>query len=231
MQGVPSWKDRMIRERVSTRGIIRPLEAESELVALNVPSDIIGVLSELVVRRYIEGKSKFDKKFASTKTTIEKQRSRNVELARKDINRNMATLQGSVSSEGAEGKEKHDEPKKGIKEGLQAASGSWSWAWALDTSERPPPSSIVSRRDTREAVRLARIADQAILQDDSQLSANNLWSLIVNFLNASSDRSKFSPRKPTAPKSPVSKDQGPGLAPPTPLLPASFSSSSLSEME
>ncbi|EGO26401.1 hypothetical protein SERLADRAFT_414458 [Serpula lacrymans var. lacrymans S7.9] len=207
--GVPSWKEGMIRERVSTRGVIRPLEAENELDAFHVPPDIIGVLSELAVRRYIEGKTKFDKKFAGAMNTIEKQRSRNLELAKKDIYRNMSQLQGSLTLPESkdDGKEKRKPGNKGIKEGLKAASGSWSWAWALDADERPPPSSIVSRRDTEEARRLARIADQAVLQEDSQLSANNLWSLVVNFLSVTPDKSKHSSRENAVPSSPVMEEQ------------------------
>ena len=57
----------------------------------------------------------------------------------------------------------------------------WTWAWALD-DEHPPPSSIVSRRDTAEARRLARVADLSVEQEESKLSGNMLWSVLVNFL-------------------------------------------------
>ena len=78
--------------------------------------------------------------------------------------------------------------RDGIREGLKS-SGSWGWAWALDADERPPPSSIVARRDTQEAVKLARIADQAVLaEEDVVISGNNLWTLMVNFLTASPDK-------------------------------------------
>lgn len=181
-QGTPSWKEGMIRERVSTRGLIRPLEPESELDALLVPQGILGALSELAVRRYLDGKAKFDKKFAKDLRAVQKQRDRNLELSSKDVMKNIAQLQGLKSSQGKNGKGKAHDTKKGVKEGLDASSASWSWAWALDVDERPPPSSIVSRRDTTEARRLARIADQAVLQEHSQMSANSLWAVVVNFL-------------------------------------------------
>lgn len=176
------WKEGMIRERVSTRGMIRPLEPESELDAFHVPPEILGALSELAVRRYLEGNAKFDKKFAKDFRAIQKQRDRNLELSRKDTMKNIAQLQVSKSSQSKNGKGKEPDTTKGFKEGLEAASASWSWAWALDTDERPPPSSIVSRRDTTEARRLARIADQAVLQEHSHISANSLWAFIDNFL-------------------------------------------------
>ncbi|GJE91355.1 alpha/beta hydrolase [Phanerochaete sordida] len=172
----------MIRERVSTHGIIRPLEPESELPAFSLPPELIGVVSELAVRRYHDAKAKFDKKFSSTVKTIEKHRRRNLDIAHRDAVRNMAQLQHYVGQGGAAG------APRGIAEGLKS-SGSWSWAWALDADERPPPSSIVARRDTSEAVELARIADQAVLADeDVVVSGNNLWQLMVNFLTTSPEK-------------------------------------------
>jgi hypothetical protein len=179
-QSAPTWKEGMICERVSTRGVIRPLEPD--LDALLVPAEILGALSELTVRRYLNGKVRFDKKFAKEVRAIQKQRDRNLELSKQDVMKNIAQLQGLKSSQSKNGKGKAHDTPKGIKEGLEPASASWSWAWALDADERPPPSSIVSRRDTSEARRLARIADQAVLQEYSQISANSLWAVVVNFL-------------------------------------------------
>ncbi|OBZ69937.1 AB hydrolase superfamily protein C4A8.06c [Grifola frondosa] len=174
--------DTMIRERVSTRGVVRPLEAEGELPAFLLPPALIGVISELAVRRYLDGNAKFTKKFSKTSKSIEKKRQRNLDLAHKDTVRSMAQLQMYLQQEDGQ----DPDTSKGIKEGL-AASGSWSLAWALDEDEHPPPSSIVSRRDTGEARRLAKIADQAVLMDDHTMSGNNLWSLIVNFLTVPPD--------------------------------------------
>ncbi|OJA08539.1 hypothetical protein AZE42_02455, partial [Rhizopogon vesiculosus] len=176
-QGVPSWKEGMIRERVSTRGVIRPLEPESDLDVLRFHQTILGTLSELAVLRYLDGKATFDKKFAKDLRAVQKQRDHNLELSKKDVMKNIAQLQGSKSSQNRNGKGKARDTTKGIKEGLEAASASWSWAWALDANERPPPSSIVSRRDTAEARRLAQIADQVALQEHSQMSANSLWAV------------------------------------------------------
>lgn len=183
----------MIRERISTHGIIRPLEPESELQAFSLPPELIGVVSELAMRRYQDAKAKFDKKFARTVKSIEKHRRRNLDIAHKDALRNMAHLQHYVAQGGA-APEKH-ETFRGIKEGLKT-SGSWSWAWALDADERPPPSSIVARRDTQEAVELARIADQSVLaEEDVVISGNNLWSLMVNFLTTSPDKNQHAKHK------------------------------------
>ncbi|KAG2104030.1 uncharacterized protein F5147DRAFT_270934 [Suillus discolor] len=187
-ENLPSWKEGMIRERVSTSGVLRPLEPEADLDAFHTPPEIIGVLSELAVRRYMKGKAKFDKKFAKDRHAIQKQRHRNLERSRRDVLKNIAQLQDSHGSQTKNGKGKAHDTVKGIKEGLEAASASWFWAWALDVDERPPPSSIVSRRDTDEARRLARIADQAVLQEHSHISANSLWAVIINFLTVVPER-------------------------------------------
>ncbi|KIJ65967.1 hypothetical protein HYDPIDRAFT_181064 [Hydnomerulius pinastri MD-312] len=202
-EGLPPWKEGMIRERVSTRGVIRPLEPAEQLDAFHVPQDIIGVLSERAVRRYLEGKSHFDKKYAKEMQAIEKQRNRNIDLAKKDISKNFVQLQGLQNGKG---KGKGRETTKAIKDGLESSTGNWSWAWA---DERPPPSSIVSRRDTDEARRLARIADQAALQEDTQLSGNSLWAVIVNFLTVSSEKEHLSDSEATEPavRPPIKKSK------------------------
>ncbi|KAG5639109.1 hypothetical protein H0H81_006698 [Sphagnurus paluster] len=182
--GAP-WDGTMIRERVSTQGIIRPLEPEAELGALATEPDAIGKISELTLRRYLDAQAKFDKKFAHTIRIIEKDRRRNLTLARKDIQRNMEVLHTTLLRDEEEAG-KGTSP--GIKEGLLASPGSWTWAWALDGKERPPPSSIASRRDTAEARRLAKFADQALLQDDQALSANRFWSAVVNFLTVTHEK-------------------------------------------
>ena len=51
----------MIRERVSTYGVVRPLEPETELQALKLSPDEIGVIKEGPVARYLEGKRIADK--------------------------------------------------------------------------------------------------------------------------------------------------------------------------
>lgn len=174
----------MIRERVSTRGVIRPLEPESELSAFSLPQECIGVVSELALRRYLDGKAKFDKKFHSTTKTIAKRRQRHFETAKRDAAKKLTQLQTYL----ADGEEQPGSSEKArpTKENVLEI-GSWNWAWALEADEHPPPSSIVSRRDTAEAVELARIADQSVLSDESMFSGNNLWSMVVNFLTVVPD--------------------------------------------
>jgi len=175
----PSWKEGMVRERVSTQGIIRPLEPIDKIDALHVPPEIIGVLSERAMRRYLEGKAIFDQKYAKELVAVERTRMRNIDLAKKDISRNLTHLQ-ELQHVRTPGNQR--ETSQAFRDGLESSSGAWGWAWA---DERPPPSSIVSRRDTDESRRLARIADQSVLQDEAHMRNNSLWGIITNFLTIS----------------------------------------------
>ncbi|KAI0050776.1 alpha/beta-hydrolase [Auriscalpium vulgare] len=180
----------MIRERVSTHGVIRPLEDESELPALHVPPDVIGTLSERAIRRYLTGKEKSDKKYSMTIKHIAKHRQRNLERAKQDMFHHISQLQHYLDrSQEAEAESQAGAGNAStLREGLLMGTPTWSLAWALDGDERPPPSSIVARRDTEEAIKLARVADQAILAPEGHLNANTLWSVVVNFLTAAPER-------------------------------------------
>ncbi|KAJ7594874.1 Alpha/Beta hydrolase protein [Mycena floridula] len=187
----PSMEKGMIRERVSIHGVVRPLEPESELDAMQVPHEMIGSLSELVIRRYLDARSKFDIKFASTIKSIEKHRRNALEREKKEALKNLATRNP-------------DNPEDSVEKVRDSLIPSSGWAWALD-GERPPPSSIASRRDTSEARRLAKIADQDVLQNDGvhAMSGNNLWSILVSSLSvAQHEKTKAhdSPENTSAPK-------------------------------
>ncbi|THH13788.1 hypothetical protein EW146_g6481 [Bondarzewia mesenterica] len=187
--GISVTNTAMIRERISTQGVIRPLEPESELSALQVPPDLIGTLSERAIQRYLTGKEKFDKKFSRTIKRITKHRERNLKVASKDASIRIARLQHYLNQDSItrspSGNNTHS-----IGEALFNSSASWSLAWALDGDERPPPSSIVARRDTQEAIELARVADRSVLADESAINANSLWSIVVNFLTVTPETSE-----------------------------------------
>ncbi|KAF8891847.1 hypothetical protein BD779DRAFT_1610537 [Infundibulicybe gibba] len=154
------WSENIIRERVSTQGIIRALEPEPELDAFKTPQDIIGVLSELSIRRYLDARARFDQKFASTIKSVDKQRHRNLDRAKHEPIRSFTLLHEPS------GHESGTSPDGGRPRGSVAS---------------PPPSSIVSRRDTEEARKLAMFADRAVLEGNHSMSGNNLWSMVVGF--------------------------------------------------
>ncbi|KZO93900.1 alpha/beta-hydrolase [Calocera viscosa TUFC12733] len=166
--------DNMIRERVSRIGTIRPLENPGDLAALNVPLDEIGVIKESAAKRYLHGQALWDKRFASTVRSVEKDRIKHLKKARKDADR-----QASVYITG----------KRNFQRTVNDEDASWGWSWALD-GEEPPPSSIVARRDTHEARRLARIADKSWQEDteDDKWTGNRLWTQLADWLTGPGER-------------------------------------------
>jgi hypothetical protein len=159
------------------------LEPEAELAAFQLKADIVGVVSELSLRRYIQGKDKFDAKFSGTTKSIAKERKRNLKLAHKEGDESLSHLESylqKVTEKSVGGQSVLDSPRL-----QKVTAGSWNWSWALDEDEHPPPSSIVSRRDTWEARQLAMIAD---IMPENTLSGNNLWQHLVTFLTVTPDK-------------------------------------------
>lgn len=181
---------RMIRERVSTAGVLSALEPEAELSAMQVPRADVGRFGPRTIQRYLRDHRAFAKRFAHTAARIEKQRRRNLQRAREDTIRRMAAWRMALrrdasASEGGAGHANGSASANGAGAGTGtngAASPGWGWAWALDDDEAPPPSSLVARRDTEEARRLAAVADEAMLGPAHTLSGNNLWAVVINFL-------------------------------------------------
>jgi hypothetical protein len=166
----------MIRERVSTKGVVRPLEHETELGAFALQQHYVGRLSEHTINRYLKEREIFDKKFSKAIKSVEKHRLRNLERSKHDMIKWLGFLRRFLHKSDDEA-----ETEKRIESVI--LSPKWNWAWACE-EEDPPPSSIVSRRDTEEARKLAAVADQAVLGEDHSVSGNNIWSVVVNFFTA-----------------------------------------------
>jgi hypothetical protein len=163
---------------------------------MQVPSDHIGTLPERAIERHVTAKQRSDKKFAQAIKRIEKQRLRNIDRASRDMNQHIAALQHYLDRESQATATATTSRGTGTDRMTRTAS-CWNMAWALDEDERPPPSSIVARRDTEEALKLARIADKAVLASEHTLSANNLWNVIISFLMASPEERKKKRRTPS----------------------------------
>jgi len=187
--GESPFKDHMIRERISTHGVIRQLEPEAELVGCQLPLERIGAANEVLVSKFMEGRAKWDRKYSREAKDIARKRMHNIELAKKDLARMMSRLESSLLESEKAGENGNGKGKR--KEGCTVlGEPSWNWAWVLD-GEDPPPSSIVARCDTDEARALSKIADRWLGEDDtSRMSGNNLWSLAVDFLTAGPDDKK-----------------------------------------
>lgn len=186
----------MIRERVSTAGVIRPLEPEEELAACKMPPEHIARLSDHAIQRYLKGRRLFDKKFGHTLKVIEKERWNNIAKAKEDTIKRVSVLRQTISRKNGEGAEvevvnvhgRNNSKRKSKPDAL--TSPGWAWAWALDESESPPPSSIVSRRDTEEARKLAAVADW-VTQDEESMTGNSLWTIVQNFLTATPGKNSY----------------------------------------
>lgn len=154
----------MIRERVSTTGVCRPLEPASELAALNLPPDEIGVIKEGQATRYLNGQHLWDKKFHRAAKQVEKHRKKNLKAAKERDRHKIARLwedrlkRHNQAGETITEVDREDgwetdgagagAGSRGIPQGHErdVLDQSWSWEWALH-GEAPPPSAIVSRRD------------------------------------------------------------------------------------
>ncbi|ODQ49681.1 alpha/beta-hydrolase [Saitoella complicata NRRL Y-17804] len=78
------FHNNMIRLRVDTHGRPRPMEPESEMYQLAIPLEEIGVIKEGPVKRWMEGKSKFDAKYKKAKLRVQKERATAYARAKKE---------------------------------------------------------------------------------------------------------------------------------------------------
>jgi hypothetical protein len=166
-----------IRERISTKGIVRPMEPESEIKALRMPGGTIGVINELSAKRYLDAQAVWDKKFKDTLKVISKQRQKNLEHSEVEDKARLKRLKESGHFQNGDTNE--------MNKVLNSAN--WNWAWVLAGDENPPPAALVARRDTAEARRLSKIADEAVEEKERTLSGNSLWTSIVNTLTKGPD--------------------------------------------
>ncbi|KAK3949235.1 hypothetical protein QBC32DRAFT_41221 [Pseudoneurospora amorphoporcata] len=71
---LPPFHQHMIRQRVTTTGLILPLSEHSDLPACCMDRNAIGQIKAGPVRKWLAHKRKFDSRFASTKSKVHKQR-------------------------------------------------------------------------------------------------------------------------------------------------------------
>jgi len=102
-------------------------------------------------------KAEYEVKYSGASKSAIKERERNTKLAHEEDDKSLSHLESylqEATKRSESGENVLDSPRL-----RKITAGSWNWSWAMDEDENPPPSSIVSRRDTREARQLAMIAD------------------------------------------------------------------------
>ncbi|KAI2607996.1 alpha/beta-hydrolase [Hypoxylon sp. NC1633] len=71
---LPPFKNHMIRQRVSRHGVITQLAPPTELPGCSMDRDSIGVVKETPVRRWLETRAQWDKRYGSIRAKIHKRR-------------------------------------------------------------------------------------------------------------------------------------------------------------
>ena len=108
---------------------------------------LVGAVREKPFTRYIEGKEEYSLLYPGTPPeSVEKERQASLELAFKDSSKLRSRFERYFGNRHVQ----------------NVTVDNYNWSWALDKDENPPPSSIVSRRDTPEAVKLAEVIDCSV---------------------------------------------------------------------
>ena len=71
---IPPFEHYMIRQRIDRHGRIYPLAAKEELIALNLPTEDIGVPKQGPVSKWMKAQAEWNRKFSKQKIKIQKQR-------------------------------------------------------------------------------------------------------------------------------------------------------------
>ncbi|KAK4055202.1 hypothetical protein OIV83_000482 [Microbotryomycetes sp. JL201] len=173
----PDYVDNMIRERISLTGVVRALEPESELECLNLNPEDIGVVKEAPVKRYLAGKTIWDKKFKSVAEKVQREREDNL---RKSMREEASRITERIKKARKHNEHPHvldnhpstsHEQVVASPDPMDSPEQHVRGIWDLH-GENPPPSSIAARKDTREARALARTLDEHY----NKLHALNVWS-------------------------------------------------------
>ncbi|PCH41474.1 alpha/beta-hydrolase [Wolfiporia cocos MD-104 SS10] len=146
----------MIRERVDVTGHVRPMEPREEIEALQIKPQLIGLIKEAPVRRWLIGQEIWDKKF--------KHAANKVIARRRQYERKAERLLQNARSQGTIHINETIPPneRRGISQSSLASAPAGEiendrrWGPLDLADEKPAPSAIAGRRDTAEAVALLK---------------------------------------------------------------------------
>lgn len=71
---LPAFKNNMIRQQVDRHGMVNTLPKATDLPALQVEADLIGMVKEGPIRNWVKAKKDWDTRYASTRRRIHKER-------------------------------------------------------------------------------------------------------------------------------------------------------------
>lgn len=71
---LPAFQGHMIRQRVSKRGDLYPLDPPSSYAALEMPASQVGAFNPVLVKKWLAAKHEWDEKYAKDKLRVQQQR-------------------------------------------------------------------------------------------------------------------------------------------------------------
>ncbi|KAI0722242.1 alpha/beta-hydrolase [Cerioporus squamosus] len=144
----------MIRERVDVMGNVRPMEPVEEIEALRIPTQQIGVIKELPVRRWLEGQEEWDRRYKRTADRVIRKRKHYEAKAQRLLDH--AREQGLIHDELTPQSSRVSIPDGASHLSTGDIQSQKRWGPLDLKDERPPPTAIAKRRDTAEAVALLK---------------------------------------------------------------------------
>lgn len=127
---LPPFRNNMIREQVDRHGTVYPLPHASELPALQMEADLVGVVKEGPIRHWLAAKTEWDSKYASARRKVQKHR---IEVAKAGKSRGFGN--GEHPPPSALAGRQHDEETYSRTQKLKKSwgLGMWSsWSWKHD---------------------------------------------------------------------------------------------------
>ncbi|KZT13024.1 alpha/beta-hydrolase [Laetiporus sulphureus 93-53] len=146
----------MIRERVGVSGKVRSMEPVEEIEVLRIPPELIGIIKEAPVKRWLTGQELWDKKYkhAAHKAIMRRRKYERKAERLLQHAREQGTLHRLESRPGPLHR------RRSHISACSAASGEIDpdrrWGPFDLVDEKPPPSAIPGRRDTHDAIALLK---------------------------------------------------------------------------
>lgn len=142
----PAYQSDMIRERVDVNGKIRPMEPPAELPALQMPYEEVGKIKPRTYARFQEGHTLWDNRY--------KRSAAKVKRARAKLERRAQRMLSKAQAEGL--LDDYGDIDRAVYGTHWADLATYGPADLLN--EEPPPSAIVRRRDTRDALAILKLS-------------------------------------------------------------------------